>query len=107
MADRKDNKKNDSKAKAGKKANFFLDLKAELKRVNWPDKQKLIRSTAAVLVVSIAFALLIWVVDSLVYGGLNLVGFHGNKEGTSPLTTPNPITEQATPTPMPSATAGK
>lgn len=65
---------------------YFKEVFAELKRVNWPDRQKLLQSTAAVFFLSICFALLIWVVDTLVYGGLNLIGFHERNELARPTT---------------------
>lgn len=76
MAEKKEKSKKEAKRKSG----FFTGLVAELKRVVWPDQKKLLHSVAAVLVIAIAFAILIWVVDSLVYGGLNWIGFHKPNE---------------------------
>lgn len=97
MADNKENKKQNLKNKSAKK-NFFGDLKAELKRVVWPDKEKTVRTVAAVVVLTVAFALLIWIVDTLVYGGLNLIGFHGDKS-----VKPNRVPAAADTVPTPSA----
>lgn len=105
MAEKKEKKKQD---KSTKKGNFFLDLKTELKRVSWPDKQKLIRSSAAVFIISLAFALLIWLVDLLVSGGLNLVGFHEENElHKKAVNTPVPAVTEVVPAPVPATTSGK
>lgn len=104
MAEKKIVKKPDAKAKATKKTNFFGEMKGELKRVSWPDRTKLIRSSAAVVIIAVAFALLIWFVDSLVYGGLNLVGFHEARPATQVVETTVAATE---PVPLPTETAGE
>lgn len=109
MSEKKQVKKQDS-GKAAKKSNFFGDLKMELKRVTWPDKNKLMRTTAAVVVISVGFALLIWLVDTLVYGGLNLIGFH--EENKLPHRSAPAVTETVPSLPsetaaLPTETAGK
>jgi preprotein translocase subunit SecE len=63
--------------KTGKRLrSFFLNLKAELKRVVWPDKKRLIQSTATVLVICLLTGIILFVVDTVVGGLLNLVGFY-------------------------------
>lgn len=63
--------------RTGKKLkNFFLSLKAELKRVIWPDRKRLTQSTATVLAICIIVGIILFVVDNLVGGLLNLVGFY-------------------------------
>lgn len=104
MADKKVKKKQETKAKKG---SFFVNLLAELKRVNWPDRKKLLHSLAAVCIISVSFALLIWVVDSLVYGGLNLIGFHEVNQ-TIAETQANPaVAPTVAPQPSSTAVAGK
>ena len=42
-----------TKNEAAKKPSFFKQVKAEFKKVIWPDKKKVGRQTVAVLVVSL------------------------------------------------------
>ncbi len=84
------------KAKVGfftKFKKFVRDLKSELKRIIWPNKEKMIHSTAVVLSVIIAAVLVIWAVDSLVNGVLTATGFYK----------PMNVETQATTTPATSA----
>ena len=63
-------------ARTGKRLkNFFVSLKAELKRVIWPDRKRLIQSTATVLAICVIVGIILFIVDSLIGGLLNLVGF--------------------------------
>ncbi|MDD2374525.1 MAG: preprotein translocase subunit SecE [Eubacteriales bacterium] len=55
---------------------FFSNLKAELKRVIWPDKKRLIQSTATVLFICLAAAIILFVVDTLLNTVLEGVGFY-------------------------------
>lgn len=43
---------------------FLREVKAELKKVSWPNKQELIAYSGVVLVSVIAVAILIWAIDS-------------------------------------------
>jgi len=54
---------------------FFSELKAELKKVVWPDRKKLVQSTITVISICIIMAAIIFVIDRLLAGGLSLVGF--------------------------------
>jgi len=45
--------------------NYFNDVVAELKKVNWPTREMLITSTVVVILVSLAFALYIMGVDKI------------------------------------------
>lgn len=88
----KDNrgKKNDKKVKAVPKnkfaakiaqtgknlKNFFANMKAELKRVVWPDRKRLIQSTATVLAICVIAGIILFVVDSVVGGILEGIGFY-------------------------------
>ncbi|MHB8964233.1 MAG: preprotein translocase subunit SecE, partial [Saccharofermentanales bacterium] len=60
----------------GKKiVKFFLDLKSELKKVVWPDRKKLTQSTITVLMICLMMAVLVFVIDKVLSGTLNAVGF--------------------------------
>ena len=43
--------------------NFFQDVTSEFKRVSWPTRQATLQSTGVVLVVSLAVAVFLGVVD--------------------------------------------
>ncbi len=58
---------------APKKKSFFKGLKAEFGRIIWPDKDKVIKETTAVLVVSIVLALVIAGMDFLIQIGLEAI----------------------------------
>jgi preprotein translocase subunit SecE len=50
----------------GKKiAKFFKDIKAELKKVIWPTKEQLIKSTISVLAICFLIGVVIWVSDEI------------------------------------------
>jgi len=65
---------------------FFIDLRSELKRVVWPDRKKLIQSTIIVLAICISAGIFLWLVDSLLMGILNGVGFYNTQATTSATT---------------------
>ena len=63
--------------RTGKKLkNFFVNLKAELKRVVWPDRRRLIQSTATVLAICVLIGIVLFIVDSMLGGLLNAMGFY-------------------------------
>lgn len=73
--------------KIGKRLkSFFINLKAELKRVVWPDKKHLIQNTATVLAICLIAALVLFFVDSLLGGILNAVGFYSPSAPTAATT---------------------
>lgn len=57
---------------AGRKVNFFKsivnyfsDVKSELKKVSWPNRQEIVTSTIVVVVVVVVFTLFIGIVDEI------------------------------------------
>lgn len=61
-----------SEVKAPKKS-FFKGLKAEFKKIIWPDKVSVAKQTTAVVVVSVILGVLIKLVDMLVQLGLDYI----------------------------------
>lgn len=61
-----------SNEKAPKK-DFIKGLKAEFKKIIWPDKKTLTKQTIAVMVVSIALGVTIAVLDLIIKFGLNII----------------------------------
>ncbi len=85
---------------------FFADLRAELKRVVWPDRKKWISSTLIVLAICVAAGIFLWIVDTLLMGFLNAVGFYSSQPAaTVPPTQPAVTTVVPTPT-TPTTTSG-
>lgn len=72
---------------------FFRDLKAELKRVIWPSKDKMIHSTAVVLSIILASVLVVWAVDTVVNGILTATGFYEPLNVETAATTTGSTTE--------------
>ena len=64
MGDKKDN---------AQKKSFFTGLRAEFKKVIWPDKNTLAKQTAAVVVVSVLLGALISVVDVVMKLGIDKI----------------------------------
>ena len=56
-----------------KKNSWFKGLKAEFKKIIWPDKKTLAKQTVAVIVCSLALGAIISVVDALLQNGIDLI----------------------------------
>ncbi|KAB3526721.1 preprotein translocase subunit SecE [Alkaliphilus serpentinus] len=52
---------------------YFKGVKSELKKVNWPNRKELTNHTTIVIVVSLAAAALLWVLDTTFGFGLNFI----------------------------------
>ncbi len=52
---------------------FFQDSFAELKKVTWPSREEVVSSTKVVIISTIAFAVVLGVVDFLLLLGVELV----------------------------------
>ena len=64
--------KSDKKDKAPKKS-WFKGLKAEFKKIIWPDKQSLLKQTAAVVSVSVVLGLVIAGLDLIIRYGVDFL----------------------------------
>ena len=53
-----------------KKKNWFKGLKAEFKKIIWPDKKTLLKQTVAVISCSVLLGVIIWALDSVIQFGL-------------------------------------
>ena len=62
--------KNDSTANQSKLGSFWKGVKAEFKKIIWPDRDTLVKQLIAVLCVTVVAALLIAVID---FGAQNLI----------------------------------
>lgn len=70
-------KKQSSEKKSPKdnknKKSWFSGIKAEFKKISWPDKMKVVKSTTAVVLVSIFVAIAVKVSDLLIQAVLDLL----------------------------------
>ncbi|MEG0805286.1 MAG: preprotein translocase subunit SecE [Lachnospiraceae bacterium] len=55
------------------KKSWFTGLKAEFRKIIWPDKKSLGKQTMAVIVTSIALGLIITVIDIIAQYGVNIL----------------------------------
>ena len=55
------------------KTSWFKGLKAEFKKIIWPDRMTLAKQTAAVVTVSVALGAIIAMIDFLVQNGVDLL----------------------------------
>ena len=62
----------DAAEKAPKKS-WFKGLKAEYKKIIWPDKETHAKQTAAVVSVSVVLGVIIAIIDFLVQNGVDLL----------------------------------
>ena len=58
--------------KAPKKS-FVKGLKAEFKKIVWPDQEKVAKQTAAVVAVSVALGAIIAILDFIIKWGLSFI----------------------------------
>ena len=64
------------KVEKAPKQSWFTGLKAEFRKIIWPDQKSLVRQTVAVVAVSVIAGLIIALMDTLIQYGVNfLVGF--------------------------------
>ena len=56
---------------AKKKSGFFRSLKAEFKKIVWPDKETLVKETTAVVVVTVILGAIIALLDFVIKTGLD------------------------------------
>ncbi len=63
--------------KSGKNfTSFFSGMKAEVKRILWPDRKRLIQSTATVIAIVVIAAAILFIVDTVLGQTLEAVGFY-------------------------------
>lgn len=55
---------------------FFSDIKAELKRVTWPDKKRLKSNTGIVIAIILLSVVMIFAFDTIISTVFNLTGFY-------------------------------
>ena len=69
----KQSEKKESAKSGKKKGGFFKSLKAEFQRIIWPDKDKIVKETTAVVIVSVILGAVIALLDFAIKMGLDKV----------------------------------
>ena len=64
-------------------ARFFKDLRGETKKIVWPTRQMVIKSTGVVLAAILVIGAGIWIIDFALAGGIGLVENAANKTETT------------------------
>ncbi|NLL79103.1 MAG: preprotein translocase subunit SecE [Clostridiales bacterium] len=59
--------------KTGKLEGFFNGVKAEFKKVVWPDKQSLLKQSVAVVWITVVLGLVITLIDTILQYGINFL----------------------------------
>lgn len=62
-----------AKTEKAPKKNFFDGVKAEFKKIAWPDKDALLKQSVAVVSISIVLGLIIAVLDTVLQYGINFL----------------------------------
>ena len=52
---------------------FFKGLKAEFKKISWPDRQSTLKQSIAVVVISVVLGMIIAILDYVVKYGVNFL----------------------------------
>lgn len=55
------------------RSSFFKGVKAEFKKISWPDKQTLLKQSVVVVVLSVVLGILIAVLDYFIQYGVNFL----------------------------------
>ena len=66
-------KENAKKAKKTSKPDFIKGVKAEFKKISWPDKDSLVKQSVAVVCISVVLGAVIAVLDFLMQYGVDFL----------------------------------
>lgn len=64
---------NTENTKKAPKQSFWKGLKAEYRKIIWPDRETVMKQTGAVIAVSVALGLIIAALDTVIVFGLHFV----------------------------------
>ena len=62
-----------AKKKAAKKTSFFKALKAEFKKITWPDRESTFKQSVAVVAISVVVGVIIAILDYIIQYGVNIL----------------------------------
>ncbi len=69
----KDNKKNKPVEKKVKKEGFFKSVRAEFKKVRWPNKKEMIKYSIATIVFVLFFGIFFYLIEVMMWALKNLL----------------------------------
>ncbi|MCD8069610.1 MAG: preprotein translocase subunit SecE [Lachnospiraceae bacterium] len=55
------------------KSSFFKGVKAELKKITWPDRNTIVKQSAAVISISVVVGVIIAVLDMIIQYGISFI----------------------------------
>jgi preprotein translocase subunit SecE len=55
------------------KPSFFTGVKAEFKKISWPDKDQLLKQSVAVVCISVVLGFIITLLDTILQYGINFL----------------------------------
>lgn len=58
---------------AKKKRSFFDGVKAEFKKISWPDRQSTLKQSVVVVAISVVVGVLIAIMDYVIQFGVNFI----------------------------------
>lgn len=64
---------NSENTEKAQKPSFFKGVKAEMKKISWPDKQSLLKQSVAVVCISVVVGAIITVLDYIIQYGVNFL----------------------------------
>lgn len=56
-----------------KMTTYFRGVKAEMKKVIWPNKKELLNYTGVVIMISAIVAFIVWILDLVIHYGLSFI----------------------------------
>ena len=68
-----DSVKTEKAPKKDKKPSFFKGVKAEFKKISWPDKTKLFKQSVAVVCISVVLGMIITLIDTILQFCINFL----------------------------------
>ncbi len=97
-ADTSKTTKSEKKEKKSKKAkkHFFKDLKGETKKIVWPGRKMVIKSTGVVLLAILVIGAGIWIIDYALSGAIKAFNEAADAEPTTQVETTVPTTAATT-----------
>ena len=97
-ADTSKTTKSEKKEKKSKKAkkHFFKDLKGETKKIVWPGRKMVIKSTGIVLLAILVIGAGIWIIDYALSGAIKAFNEAADAEPTTQVETTVPTTAATT-----------
>ena len=68
-----DSVKTEKAPKKENKPSFFKGVKAEFKKISWPDKNKLFKQSVAVVCISVVLGMIITLLDTIIQYGIKFL----------------------------------